>query len=517
MAIRSILAGAARTSTRAGVRAALLPKAPPSQICGAHLMPATPSKAPASPCIGLATKIYGAKLMPAMPSKAQAVAASLRSGVAPQVGGADLMPAMPSKAPVVGAGGSGLVAVARLPGNTAATTQAIAGRFNPAHSGVTGATMISLTPGTTVVLSWIAGSRAKPVLAVIPSAARASYYTTSKAAAGGTPGTSWASRSFAARALSTSTKAPAAAGKPGRGPWSYLLALCAIGGGVTALWFSVPEIRKENKADEQHQVLPNYNKQVISAEDLRVEDLPEYIDWEEKGVIIEPHWYNEIDGYCWAVSAIASIEAALVIETGRVVELSIQQLIDWSKNAVLPRNMWGKGIVFLHLVYAELAKSGLRSEEAYPSTSIHGDRCLELDGKPIVARIDGCTYIRNTERDFMLALQKQPIAVYVNSSVGLARLFGHPDDILDIQQCPPGKDIPLGDHYVISSFDHVVLLVGYGTDKESGKKYWKIRNTWGDTWGRRGYGRLERGGTDWRGVAGITAHRGYAPVISKHK
>lgn len=192
MAIRSILAGAARTSTRAGVRAALLPKAPPSQICGAHLMPATPSKAPASPCIGLATKIYGAKLMPAMPSKAQAVAASLRSGVAPQVGGADLMPAMPSKAPVVGAGGSGLVAVARLPGNTAATTQAIAGRFNPAHSGVTGATMISLTPGTTVVLSWIAGSRAKPVLAVIPSAARASYYTTSKAAAGGTPGTSWA-------------------------------------------------------------------------------------------------------------------------------------------------------------------------------------------------------------------------------------------------------------------------------------------------------------------------------------
>jgi len=42
--------------------------------------------------------------------------------------------------------------------------------------------------------------------------------------------------------------------------------------------------------------------------------------------------------------------------------------------------------------------------------------------------------------------------------------------------------------------DHAVQLVGHGTDTDSGKMYWLVRNSWGGSWGESGYMRVERFG-----------------------
>ncbi|XP_059631913.1 uncharacterized protein LOC132274581 [Cornus florida] len=40
--------------------------------------------------------------------------------------------------------------------------------------------------------------------------------------------------------------------------------------------------------------------------------------------------------------------------------------------------------------------------------------------------------------------------------------------------------------------DHAIILTGYGTDPDTGIKYYKVKNSWGTSWGVDGYGRLRR-------------------------
>jgi len=58
--------------------------------------------------------------------------------------------------------------------------------------------------------------------------------------------------------------------------------------------------------------------------------------------------------------------------------------------------------------------------------------------------------------------------------------------------------------------NHIVSIVGWGMDEDSGKKHWIVRNSWGHYWGEMGYIRVEMG----HNILGLEGEVAWATVGS---
>jgi cathepsin L len=209
-----------------------------------------------------------------------------------------------------------------------------------------------------------------------------------------------------------------------------------------------------------------------------VKELPKSVDWREKGVVsaVKDQGYC---GSCWAFASTAVIESHVALETGKLFDLSPQQIASCSPN---PKQCGGKGncqgataeIAFDYVANSE----GLLEEFQYSYSSFYGveSSCSIPPAGVPKAHIDG--YVKLPSNDYtslMNAVAKiGPIAISVDASSWHAYSSG----------------IFNGCNQVNPDINHAVVLVGYG--EENGQKYWLVRNSWSASWGENGYIRLNR-------------------------
>jgi len=220
-------------------------------------------------------------------------------------------------------------------------------------------------------------------------------------------------------------------------------------------------------------------------------------------------------GSCWSFAATGQMEA-LMLKHNKIplkggsndadpevwLGLSEQQLIDCSSGREARRRMgpfinhacdggWPTN-GFIH----EQVFGGMMDEIDYPYQSGYtyepNSFCgYDADMNVMKDRTKQCYMVPDSDEDQLMA------AVYHHGAVTIVVDSGG----IDWQLYQGGIAHPRD--CSSDTLNHAVLLVGYGTDEETGEDYWIIRNSWGSWWGENGYMKLARNSGNMCGVASL--------------
>jgi hypothetical protein len=188
------------------------------------------------------------------------------------------------------------------------------------------------------------------------------------------------------------------------------------------------------------------------------------LDWTTKGAVTGVKDQGQC-GSCWAFSTTGSTEGAVFLKYNHLTSLSEQELVDCAGS--YGNDGCNGGLMDNAFKYVEA--NGLCTEAAYPYTGKDGTCKKTSCTASTNSKITGFKDVTHTENALGSALDSTPISIAIEADQSGFQLYS--------------SGVFCG--VCGQNLDHGVLAVGYGT--ESGTDYWKVKNSWGTSWGEKGY------------------------------
>ena len=201
---------------------------------------------------------------------------------------------------------------------------------------------------------------------------------------------------------------------------------------------------------------------------------PEDFDWREHGAVTPVKNQGQC-GSCWAFAAAQNMEGVWAVNGNDLVKLSPQQLVDCATDKAGYGSQGCDGGFPEQAVQYVADVGGIELEEDYPYQE--KQQVCKFNPNRVAAKFSAMTAIGKTDDE---------LASY---------MYGHAPAIVEVYasfkwQLYTGGILANAKAHC-NTPNHAVLAVGWGV--ENGKKYWVIKNTWGASWGEKGYIRVTRG------------------------
>ena len=202
---------------------------------------------------------------------------------------------------------------------------------------------------------------------------------------------------------------------------------------------------------------------------------PVSVDWRDRNAVTPVKNQGQC-GSCWSFSTTGALEGITAIKSGELVSLSEQELVDCSS----ANSGCNGGLMTFAFEYI-IKNKGLCSENEYQYTAKDGTckTCTTVEGTDI----SDCKQIKSGDVDNLIsALSNQPVSVAIQADTFAFQHYG--GGVFSDPNCYTGD------------IDHGVLLVAYTNDTLT------IKNSWGESWGDKGYITFARTDDD-VGICGV--------------